>query len=244
MSKDYIYTAKEFIEKLEDCAAHKTLYVLGCFGAPMTSKNKTRYKNNNDYNHTVTRSNMIDRATPDTFGFDCIGLVKGILWGWYGDTSRTYGGAGYKVNDVPDTDAKKMLNYCTDVSTDFSRIQAGEFVWLDGHCGVYIGNGQVIESSPKWKNGVQYSFMANVGCTSGNSRTWTKHGKLKWIDYGTASGLTPIPTGTIHTVVRGDTLSKIAIKYRTTVEKIVADNIATYPKMTKNYIVVGWKLKV
>lgn len=244
MSKDYLFTAKEFIEKLEDCAAHRTLYVMGCFGAPMTAKNKERYKNNHSYNKQASRQKMIDAASASTFGFDCIGLVKGILWGWYGDTGRTYGGAGYAVNGVPDTDAKKMLNYCTDVSSDFSTIQAGEFLWMDGHCGVYIGNGQVIESSPKWQNGVQFSYLGNIGCTSGNSRIWTKHGKLQWINYGSESGLTPIPAGTTHKVVRGDTLSKIAVKYRTTVEKIVADNIATYPKMTKNYIVVGWILKV
>lgn len=47
-----------------------------------------------------------------------------------------------------------------------------------------------------------------------------------------------------HKVVKGDTLSKLAIRYKTTVEKIVADNVAVYPRMTKNYIVVGWDLKV
>lgn len=58
----------------------------------------------------------------------------------------------------------------------------------------------------------------------------------------------PIPIVTkesiYYKVVRGDTLSKIAIRYKTTVEQIVQDNVAQYPKMTKNYIVVGWTLKV
>ena len=36
--------SKTFIEKLIDAAQnHKTLYVMGCFGAPMTAANKTRY---------------------------------------------------------------------------------------------------------------------------------------------------------------------------------------------------------
>lgn len=49
---------------------------------------------------------------------------------------------------------------------------------------------------------------------------------------------------TTHTVVKGDTLSVIAKKYRTTVEEILAANKATYPKITANYIVAGWKLVV
>lgn len=48
----------------------------------------------------------------------------------------------------------------------------------------------------------------------------------------------------IHVVKKGDTLTKIAKRYNTTVGAIVANNRASYPKMTANYIVVGWKLKV
>lgn len=48
----------------------------------------------------------------------------------------------------------------------------------------------------------------------------------------------------VHIVKRGDTLTKIAKRYDTTVGAIVANNRAKYPKMTANYIVVGWKLKV
>lgn len=47
-----------------------------------------------------------------------------------------------------------------------------------------------------------------------------------------------------HTVVKGDTLSAIAKKYGTTVEKILTDNKDTYPKMTADFIQTGWKLKV
>ena len=46
---------------------------------------------------------------------------------------------------------------------------------MKGHCGIYIGNGQVVESSPKWKNGVQI--------TSLSARNWQKHGKLPYVEY-------------------------------------------------------------
>lgn len=47
-----------------------------------------------------------------------------------------------------------------------------------------------------------------------------------------------------YKVVKGDTLTKIANQYGTTVAKIVSGNKAKYPKITANYIVVGWELKV
>jgi len=99
---------------------------------------------------------------------DCSGLIKGVLWGYPGNGK-------YASNGVPDINANTIISKCKDVSTDFSIISKGEFVWLQGHCGVYIGNGQVIESSPAWENGVQITKLSQ--------RKWKKHGKLPWIDY-------------------------------------------------------------
>lgn len=98
---------------------------------------------------------------------DCSGLVKGIING-YPDNG--------KYNSVmPDYNADTIITKCKNVSTDFSKISKGEFVWMSGHCGVYIGNSQVIECSPKWENGVQITKLTQ--------RNWKKHGFLPWIDY-------------------------------------------------------------
>ena len=140
-----LFNANDFANKsLEIAKNYKTLYILGCFGAPMNQKNKKRYENNNEYNKK--KSAMIEGATSDTFGFDCVGLVKSILWGWSGDISKTYGGATYRANDVPDVGANGMIKLCTDISTDFSNIQVGEFLWMDGHCGIYIGRNSFQQS--------------------------------------------------------------------------------------------------
>lgn len=177
--------ASEFVTKLKDVVQnYKTLYVMGCFGAPMTTANKKRYCTNHDYNKGTTRTNMIQAASKDTFGFDCVNLIKAILWGWSGDVTKTYGGAKYKSNGVPDTSADGMIKLCENVTTDFSNIQVGEAVWCKGHIGVYIGDGLAIESTPAWKNGVQITAVKNIGTKSGyNARTWTKHGKLPYIEY-------------------------------------------------------------
>lgn len=178
-------TAKTFVEKAIDIAKnYKTLYVMGCFGAPMTAANKKRYIAHHSYNADATRTAMINAATADTFGFDCVCLIKGILWGWSGDKSKTYGGANYATNGVPDIGADTMLTKCSGVTTDFSHITVGEAVWCSGHIGIYIGDGLAVECTPRWKNNVQITAVANIGKKAGyNARTWTKHGKLPYVDY-------------------------------------------------------------
>lgn len=189
----YIFKSKDFVKRAIDIAKnYKTLYILGCFGAPMTDKNKKRYTKNNTYNKK--RADLINAASTNTFGFDCVCLIKGILWGWSGDISKTYGGATYQSNGVPDIGANAMIKKCSDVSTDFSKILPGEAVWLDGHIGIYIGDGFAVECTPKWDNKVQISVVSNIfsDATDVKKRKWTKHGKLPWVDYSDAVSVCPL----------------------------------------------------
>lgn len=174
----------EFIHMLHVAEQSKTLYVMGCFGAPMNDKNKARYKNNHAYNKQKSRQAMIDNATPDTFGFDCVNLIKGILWGWSANVNLTYGGATYKANDVPDVSADGFIKLCKNVSKDFSNIKVGEAVWMSGHIGVYIGDAKVIECTPSFENRVQITNITNVAKIDGmNQRKWTKHGIIPYLEY-------------------------------------------------------------
>lgn len=173
----------EFAKRVRNAATnYNTLYVMGCFGAPMTAANKSRYCTNHVYNKQTTRTKMIKSARSDTFGFDCVGLIKAILWGWTGDRHKNYGGAQYASNNVPDINADTMISKCSDISTDFSTVQVGEVVWKSGHIGVYIGNDLVVECTPSWKNGAQ---ITSCNCTKNgyNRRNWTKHGKLPYVKY-------------------------------------------------------------
>lgn len=188
--------ASELINKLYDIANnYKTLYVMGCFGAPMTASNKKRYTNNHDYNRKAERTKMINAASADTFGFDCCNLIKGILWGWSGSASKVYGGATYASNGVPDLSADGMIQKCKNVTTDFSNIIPGEAVWCKGHIGVYVGDGLAIECTPAWKNRVQITAVRNIQAKDGyNNRTWTKHGIMPWVEYDVKT--TTIPKST------------------------------------------------
>ena len=183
-----IKTSKELATACKNVAQnYKTLYVMGCFGAPMTVANRERYIQHHSYNQKLARKNMINAASGDTFGFDCVNLIKGLLWGWSGDKSKIYGGASYNTNGVPDTNANGMIQLCKDVSTNFSKIAVGEILWLQDHVGVYIGDGLAVECTPSWKNCVQITAVHNIGRRSGyNGRVWTKHGKLPYVTYGAA----------------------------------------------------------
>lgn len=174
----------EFVKKCMKALDVPTLYVYGGFGLPLNDRNKKRLINSYPYNRKQTRKNMIEKATDNTFAFDCVNLIKAIMWGWYGDSSKIYGGAIYNTSVFPDTDADGIMRECYGISTDFSNIEIGELVHINGHVGVYIGEGQVIECTPAWKNGVQITNCNNIKVISGkHGRTWKNHGKLKNITY-------------------------------------------------------------
>lgn len=209
-----ITTAAQLAERCLDVAQnYKTLYVMGCFGAPMTAANKKRYTQNHSYNKQTARTKMINTASADTFGFDCVNLIKGLLWNWCGDKAKTYGGASHAVNGVPDIGADTMITKCKNVSTTgWANMEVGEALWVKGHIGVYIGNGLAVECTPAWKNRVQVTSVGNIGAKAGyNTRTWSKHGKLPYVTYtgesistpSTGSGTTTKP-GTGATTTAGD----------------------------------------
>lgn len=185
-----IKTAKELAAACVDVARnYKTLYVKGCFGARLTDSAKTRYTRNNSYNMRVDRTVKINSASEDTYGFDCVCLIKGLLWGWTGDASKNYGGATYGSNGVPDIGADSIINKCSEVSTDFANVQVGELLWMSGHVGIYIGDGLAVECTPQWSDCVQITAVKNIGAKAGyNARKWTKHGKLPYVTYETTAG--------------------------------------------------------
>ena len=85
-----------------------------------------------------------------------------------------------------------MIKVCKNVSTDFSHIEVGEAVWMEGHIGVYVGDGLAVECTPKWKNKVQIT-ACNRSVSGYNRRNWTKHGKLPYVTYEAETSPEPKP---------------------------------------------------
>ena len=229
----------DFVQKAKTVATdYSTLYVMGCFGSPMTASNKTRFSSNHSYNKKPERTEMIKAAKASTFGFDCVGLIKGILWGWSGKKTSVYGGAAYQSNGVPDKNANQMIDLCANVSTNFENIVPGEVVWMKDHIGIYIGDGLAVESTPRWNNGVQITAVHNIGKKSGyNGRTWTKHGKLPYVVY-TVTEAKPEKNNTVET--KKETVDKALTSFIKEVQKAcgaTVDGIAGTQTLSKTVTV-------
>ena len=142
---------------------------------------------------------------------DCVVSIKGLLWGFKNDYSiNNRGGAIYGSNGVRDFGANAGINYCTDVSQDFSNLTAGEYLCMYGtsweHAGVYLGNGKVFECTTGW--GVNRCIISDIDSTGGRyyngvrNLKWTRHGKLQYIDYTDSPEPTPTDQVNVYYKVR------------------------------------------
>ncbi len=217
-----VMTARAFVAAARRIATeYKTSYMLGPWGWPANDRMIRRACTGRHAADNKSWLRYAEAIKGKGFLFDCVGLIKGILWGWNGDMKRTYGGAGYEVNGLRDIDARGMINACEGVSTNFSGIVPGEVVWMDGHIGIYLGGGVVAESTPRWSWGVQLSTCSNVSrariAETAGSRTWTKHGRLPWVDY------TNNEETEDDEMTKYETLADVPSSYRKTIQKLVED---------------------
>ena len=179
--------AKKMTEIAKD---YKTSYIWGGIGQPITEASIqahiNQYTENNTYAPAARK--LIGK---NAFAFDCVGVIKSILWGWNGDSGKYIGGAKYASNGVPDVSANQMITKCSAVSTNFSTIQVGELLWCQGHVGIYIGDGLGVECTPRWDGDVQITAVGNIGPKAGyKTRQWTKHGKLPYVTYDASAAST------------------------------------------------------
>ena len=100
--------------------------------------------------------------------FDCSGLIKGYLWSKQQDIDSVY----EVIQDINSKDLMEACNILGNIET-IPEIP-GVLVFFEGHVGVYIGEGRVIEAR---------GHVFGVVETNLKERPWKKWGKLKWITY-------------------------------------------------------------
>ena len=97
---------------------------------------------------------------------DCVGMIKSFFWS--GGKIKTEG--KYASNNCPDTSANGMIRLCSETGAIKTIPDIpGLVVWKDGHIGVYIGGGEVIEMNGFAKDCLWRKTSAN---------NWSKWGKL------------------------------------------------------------------
>ena len=111
------------------------------------------------------QANWLGRRTAD-----CVGLIKG--YGWYDPENDKF---VYNANGMPDTGANQMY-YAATESGPIDTIPEipGLAVWHDGHIGVYIGHGEVVEAM-----GTMYGVVK----TQLAGRGWTHWLKVPYTSY-------------------------------------------------------------
>lgn len=151
-------------------------YVWGTYGNILTRSlldyKLEQYPDGVGNYQSYIESNYLGRRTAD-----CVGLIKG--YGWLDTTDLTIGYAKY---GMPDYGADQMYRSAVDAGVsgiDYGGIATipeivGVAVWKEGHIGVYIGNGEVIEAMSTKKGVVK---------TQLEGRGWTNWCKLPYIDY-------------------------------------------------------------
>jgi len=129
--------------------------------------------------------------------YDCIGLVKSPIN--EPDILYRTEPVGYYVKPgqvIPDTTELGILNLCTDVSYSFTNLTPGEYLYMNGHGGWFVGEFtdpsgvvNVIECTPAFGGGVTTSFVDGSGRRWNHKggyqvARWEAHGKLsRYIDY-------------------------------------------------------------
>lgn len=113
------------------------------------------------------RQNWIGKRTAD-----CVGLIKG--YGWYDAES---GEIRVGSNGMADVGANAMFANATVKNTiDTIPEVPGLAVWHDGHIGIYIGNGEVIEAMNTMR-GVTRSPISH-----GNWTHWLQIPYISYVD--------------------------------------------------------------
>lgn len=121
------------------------------------------------------RQNWMGKRTAD-----CVGLIKG--YGWYDSaSSKIVVGS----NGMADVSANGMFEATTVKGTiDTIPETPGLAVWQDGHIGIYIGNGEVIEAIGTEQGVVKTTLPGN----------WTHWLEIPYISYPMAEEPTTEPT--------------------------------------------------
>ena len=128
--------------------------------------------------------------------FDCVGLIKAYLW------SDPPGGTP-KYNAAQDVSANMMRARSGVKPIGSIPDEPGLLVFFDGHVGVYIGGGQVVEA-----RGSDYGVVK----TALKSRPWTSWGRCPWVSYSDTPAQDPSEYIT-HTMKKGDTLWALASRH-------------------------------
>lgn len=163
-------TNKGLVEHVKMALAEKWGYVWGTFGNVLTEnlfqEKLSQYPKGVGMHKDYIRDTYMDKRTAD-----CVGLIKSYMWWENGEP---------EYNSATDVGADGMFAMANEkglLSISPIKNTPGLCLYKDGHVGVYIGDGQVIEAHGT-RTGVIQTPLKGAGSTN-----WTHWFKCPFIKY-------------------------------------------------------------
>jgi hypothetical protein len=229
-------TNLDFVAYLKEVATKNTVYMWGEFGRLVTSntirEKKVQYPDHYDNERVSYFESLINK---NYYAYDCAGLIKSYWMSNYGESDVKY---------LPryDLDAYGITVGNASLKGDVKDIPniPGLLLYMEGHCGVYIGDGKVIECTSNERiSGIKYGKV----CYSNiNDRAWLYYTKSRWLNYLTTDENNTSQNNDYfeYSILNGDTLTSISKKYNVSINDLVSINNIKNP----NLIFAGSILKI
>lgn len=181
-----MYTNTGLVQYAQKWRNYPTKYGWGCWGQPISDgiirQKAAQYPSHYNASRQATLRNLINKG----FLIDCVGLIKGYYWG------QTPGAQSVKYSVASDVDANNMYVRAIEKGPIKTiPMIPGICVQMDGHIGISVGDGTIIEST-------RGSFGDGVVVTHLSDRPWLHWLKCPYIIYEEVNSLPEIvkpPTG-------------------------------------------------
>jgi len=225
-------TNRDFVNFCKKALGKPVMYMWGTYGRPITedliAAKAKQYPTHYDAAYRAELRAKIGTGKeyptdiPGEFrqeipiGCDCTGLIKWFLW--------TKGDIDAKVPYDGNTDHSASGWYnAAKVRGKIDTVpeRPGLIVSMPGHCGVYIGNGEVIECTiGKFGNGVVKTKLTD--------RDWEKWCECKYIDYETEPEETRCEITTIPARVKKDCPAYSGLNKRHQIGAVYTEDAVLY----------------
>ena len=202
----------------ESVVGKPVMYMWGTYGNLITEdliKRKSTQSASYATHYDAAYQKQLRELIGTGIGCDCTGLIKWFLWTG-GDIE-----AAPKYDAKTDNSASAWFNAAyKDKRGEIGTIpldRVGLIVSKEGHCGVYVGNGEVIECTKGTLNGI---YLNGVVKTKLTDRAWEKWCECIYITYETEEAVNEIS----HRTAR---VSKDCLAYSTINKREIIGNVFT-----------------
>lgn len=195
-------TARGLVEYVKDIEKKQTVYMWGSFGQLVTDifiqQKKRQYP---EWYTTVRVNKFKSMVNKSTYAFDCVGLIKSYMWGGVDNLK-------YDLSQDKSADGMYSVAKVKGGISTLNKQKIGQIVWMSGHVGVHIGNGEVIEATPAFSDGVVKTRL--------EQRKWIAWFECPYIEYE------EVKEEVVQSEERYNTIEELPTWGKETVEKLLA----------------------